>query len=95
MATLNLPEQIILDITKEAQIILSAKNSGARVKERNDPVANSELPLMHSYAKVQLKNGKSFSGEVLSGPEENVLRIKTMIGIIGIRKTDIKSYRTE
>jgi|GEM_PF-4754852 len=52
-------------------------------------------PGVHSYIKVLLKNGKSFSGEVLSTPDEQVMRIKTLIGVIGVRKADIQEMKSE
>jgi tetratricopeptide (TPR) repeat protein len=52
-------------------------------------------PGLHSFVRVDLKNGKTFTGEVLSLPEEKVLRIRTMIGIIGVRRDEIISIQAQ
>jgi tetratricopeptide (TPR) repeat protein len=54
-----------------------------------------KTPLQHSFIKVVLKNGKTFSGEILSTPDEDVMRIKTLIGVIGVRKADIYNMTVE
>lgn len=52
------------------------------------------IPVQSKYAQgqrtqVRLLNGKEFTGLILSTPSENILRIQTLIGVIGIPRDQI------
>lgn len=94
-ATVQMPVEQLIEIAEEADRILEEKSLEQRNRAKNgDSKQPFSIPI-HSYAKVTLKNGKTFSGEVLSGPQEEILRLRTLIGIIGIRRSEITGISTK
>lgn len=53
------------------------------------PLADNKGLVQGEKSRVKLNNGKEFSGTVISGPGENIVRIQTMIGVIGIPRDQI------
>lgn len=91
----QIPAQQLSEIAQEADRILEEQAMEQRNRMRNGDAKKSFSIPIHSYAKVTLKNGKTFSGEVLSGPQEEILRLRTLIGIIGIRRSEITGISTK
>lgn len=91
----QIPAQQLSEIAQEADRILEEQAIEQRNRMKNGDAKKSFSIPIHSYAKVSLKNGKTFSGEVLSGPQEEILRLRTLIGIIGIRRSEITEISTK
>lgn len=53
------------------------------------PPADSKGLVQGEKSRVKLNNGKEFSGTVISGSGESIVRIQTMIGVIGIPRDQI------
>jgi tetratricopeptide (TPR) repeat protein len=53
------------------------------------------LPQAGTRVRLNIAGGKSISGKILSQPGEKIVRIQTMIGVIGITRQDIRSVEIQ
>lgn len=91
----SIPSSTLLELEQQAKSIIENQKSAQMQPTANNDIVKTRAvkhyPAQNTYIRVLLKNGKSFAGEILSTENENVIRLKTMIGVIGIRKSEIKS----
>lgn len=84
MASQEALERIPQNAVDTSSLPLSVMARPAKAARRFAPAPATERYTQGQRIQVRLQGGKEFSGMVLSPPTGNVLRLQTLIGVIGI-----------
>lgn len=81
--------KVMADTAPPVAIVTTRPTKSVNTK----PIAVQSKYAQGQRTQVRLLNGKEFTGLVLSAPSENILRIQTLIGVIGIPRDQIDSAK--
>ena len=85
---LRSPDSLTLDtLARQADEVI---RKSQQVKQVVAPVPAKDPLSPGAQVQLILNNGKAFSGVLLSAPDEPVVRIRTMIGVMGVDRKDVK-----
>jgi len=92
VARLQLPLDTLGVIEREALVLFQ---DTVRPPPMPLPAEKKKLPAQGSMVRLEVIGGKWISGELLSKPGEKLVRVRTMVGDIGVEIQDIRSMEIQ
>lgn len=92
VARLLVPLDTLGAIKREALVLFQ---DTVRPLSLPPPLPKKNLPVQGAMVRLEVTGGKWISGELLSKPGEKLVRVRTMVGDIGVEVHDIRSLEVQ
>lgn len=92
IARLLVPQDTVGIIEREALVLFK---DTVRPLPLPPPMPKKSMPAQGSVVRLEITGGKWISGELLSKPGEKLVRVRTMVGDIGVDVHDIRSMEIQ